>query len=114
MNASINTAQVLAAEGTAATPGFDPLLLIMIAVLIIFMILTFRRGKKLRDEQSKARGGAIVGAQVVTAGGMVGTVVSRDEEAQRVTLEFSSGDRVDFLIGAIQQVVEPAATTTED
>nr|WP_255727583.1 MULTISPECIES: preprotein translocase subunit YajC [unclassified Nesterenkonia] len=85
----------------------------MIAILAIFMFLTFRRGKKMRDEQTKARGGAVVGAQVVTAGGMVGTVVSRDEEAQRLTLEFSSGDRVDFLIGAIQQVVEPAATTED-
>ncbi|MBE1513529.1 preprotein translocase subunit YajC [Nesterenkonia halotolerans] len=113
MNALLPYAQVSASEGTGSAPGFDPLLLIMIAILVIFMVLTFRRGKKLRDEQSKARGGAVVGAQVVTAGGMVGTVVSRDEEAQRVTLEFSSGDRVDFLIGAIQQVVEPAATTED-
>lgn len=113
MNALLPYAQVSASGGTGSAPGFDPLLLIMIAILVIFMVLTFRRGKKLRDEQSKARGGAVVGAQVVTAGGMVGTVVSRDEEAQRVTLEFSSGDRVDFLIGAIQQVVEPAATTED-
>ncbi|MBO0595983.1 preprotein translocase subunit YajC [Nesterenkonia sp. E16_7] len=113
MNASLYHAQLLATEGGGTGPALDPFLLIMIAILVIFMVLTFRRGKKMRDEQTKARGGAVVGAQVVTAGGMVGTVVSRDEEAQRVTLEFSSGDRVDFLIGAIQQVVEPAATTED-
>ncbi|MGJ9371651.1 preprotein translocase subunit YajC [Nesterenkonia sp. CF4.4] len=113
MNASLYYAQLSAAEGGGDRPALDPFLLIMIAILAVFMFLTFRRGKKMRDEQNKARGGAVVGAQVVTAGGMVGTVVSRDEEAQRVTLEFSSGDRVDFLIGAIQQVVEPAATTED-
>lgn len=82
----------------------------MLGLLVLFMVFTFRRGKKMRDQQQQAHAQATVGAEVVTAGGLVGTVVARDEEKQRLTLEFSSGNRADFLIGAVQQIVEPAAT----
>lgn len=90
--------------------GFDPFLLIMLAIMVIFVIVVMRRGKKMRDKQLDAMTGAVVGAEVLLAGGVVGTVVSRDEERRRVTVEFSSGDRVDFLLQAVQQVLEPAAT----
>lgn len=91
----------------------DPFLLIMIAILALFMLMTFRRGKKMRDAQTAAITGAVPGAEVVTAGGVVGTVVARDEEKQRVTLEFSGGDRVDFQLPAVQHVVTPAASPDE-
>ncbi|GAA1186326.1 MULTISPECIES: preprotein translocase subunit YajC [Nesterenkonia] len=91
----------------------DPFLLIMIAILALFMLMTFRRGKKMRDAQSAAVSGAVPGAEVVTAGGIVGTVVARDEERQRVTLEFSGGDRVDFQLPAVQHVLTPATSPEE-
>ncbi|GAA1817732.1 preprotein translocase subunit YajC [Nesterenkonia flava] len=97
----------------APNPLGDPLLLILFGILVLFMVLTFRRGKKMRDEQNNARAGAVIGAEVVTAGGLVGTVVGRDEERQRITLEFSTGDRADFLIGAVQQIIQPAAGATD-
>lgn len=100
------SAQILAGGG-GGEAAFNPIMLVLFAILVLFMIMTFRRGKKMRNEQANARNGAVIGAEVVTAGGMVGTVVGRDEERQRVTLEFSNGDRVDFLLAAIQQVTEP-------
>lgn len=108
--------QILATNGDQPNMLGEPLLLIMIAILVLFMFLTFRRGKKMRDQQKEAHASAVVGAEVVTAGGMVGTVVDRDEARQRITLEFSTGDRADFLIGAVQQVSQPAAgqQTSED
>ncbi len=99
--------QLVAQQG-AANPMADPLLLIMLGILVLFMILTFRRGRKMREQQKQAHSAAVVGAEVVTAGGLVGTVVQRDEARQRITLEFSGGGRADFLIGAVQQVTEPA------
>ncbi|GAB3844722.1 preprotein translocase subunit YajC [Nesterenkonia populi] len=93
----------------------DPFIWIMLGLLVLFMVFTFRRGKKMRDQQQQAHAQATVGAEVVTAGGIVGTVVHRDEERQRLTLEFSSGNRADFLLGAVQQILEPAASEqTED
>lgn len=114
MNESLYTAQILASNGGGGgTAGLDPFLLIMIAILVLFMVMTFRRGKKMRDAQASAISGALPGAEVVSAGGLVGTVVVRDEERQRVTLEFSSGDRADFQLTSIQHVVTPA-TAPED
>lgn len=86
----------------------DPFILIMLAVLVLLFVVTLRRGRKMREQQRQAHSGAVIGAEVVTAGGMVGTVVHRDETRQRLTLEFSNGNRADFLLGAVQQVVEPA------
>ncbi len=108
------SAQILAGGAGGEQAAFNPIMLILFAILVLFMIMTFRRGKKMRNEQANARNGAVIGAEVVTAGGMVGTVVGRDEERQRVTLEFSNGDRVDFLLAAIQQVTEPTAAPEAD
>ncbi|MDO5492472.1 MAG: preprotein translocase subunit YajC [Nesterenkonia sp.] len=106
---SVPATTLLTADG-GTTGGFDPFLLIMFAIMVIFVIVIMRRGKKMRDKQLDAMSGAVIGAEVLLAGGMVGTVVGRDEERQRLTVEFSSGDRVDFLLQAVQQVLEPAST----
>lgn len=112
-------AQILAeGGGEAAAGGGNIFLLVLLGIMVLFMVMTFRRGKKMRDAQAAAVSGAVVGAEVMTAGGMIGTVVARDEERQRITLEFSSGDRADFQVGAVQHVIEPAVTpedpTTEN
>lgn len=99
--------------GEAANPWGDPLVLIMIALLIGLIFFTFRRGQKMRKAQQEAHTNAVVGAEVLTAGGVVGTIVARDEDRQRITLEFSNGDRVDFLLGAVQQVITPAPGNEE-
>lgn len=83
-------------------------MLLMLGVLALLVFMTFRRGRKMRQAQQQAHTGAVIGAEVVTAGGVVGTVVARDEERQRITLEFSNGTRIDFLLAAVQQVTEPA------
>lgn len=104
----------LTASAEGAEAGSNVLLLIMIAVLALFMVFTFRRGRKVREQQREAHSNAVPGAEVIMAGGVVGTVVNRDEENQRITLEFSSGHRADFLIAAVQQVAEPATSTETD
>lgn len=97
------------AGGEAGEPaGGSILMFVMLGMLVLLVFMTFRRSRKARQAQQEAHSGALVGAEVVTAGGMVGTVVARDEERQRVVLEFSNGDRVDFLLVAVQQVLTPA------
>ncbi|WP_146341693.1 preprotein translocase subunit YajC [Nesterenkonia sp. NBAIMH1] len=106
---------LLAGNGDpAGNAAGDPFIWIMLGLLVLFMVFTFRRGKKMRDKQQQAHAQATVGAEVVTAGGLVGTVVHRDEERQRLTLEFSSGNRADFLLGAVQQITEPAPSESGD
>ncbi|NLS08734.1 preprotein translocase subunit YajC [Nesterenkonia sp. MY13] len=94
--------------GDAGAEGSGFLMIIMLGILVLFIVMTFRRSRKLRQQQQQATSTAVVGAEVITAGGIIGKVVARDEERQRITLEFSNGDRMDFLLGAVQQVTERA------
>lgn len=95
-------------EGEAQGGGSSIFLILMFGILLLFVITTWRRSKKVRENAQQAHAGAVVGAEVVAGGGMVGRVVSRDEEKQRVTLEFADGHRADFLLQAVVQVTEPA------
>lgn len=83
-------------------------MLLMFGLLALFIFATWRRNRKMREDVRQANEGAVLGAEVVTAGGIVGRVVGRDDERQRITLEFTNGDRIDFLLQAVQQIVEPA------
>ncbi|RJN31284.1 preprotein translocase subunit YajC [Nesterenkonia natronophila] len=104
------TADVPIAGGEGGEAGGSAIfMLLMFGLLAVFIFATWRRSRKMREDVRKANEGAVVGAEVVTAGGIVGHVVSRDDERQRITLEFSNGDRIDFLLQAVQQIVEPAS-----
>jgi preprotein translocase subunit YajC len=103
------TADAPVAGGEGGEAGGSAIfMLLMFGLLALFIFATWRRSRKMREDVRKANEGAVVGAEVVTAGGIVGHVVSRDDERQRITLEFSNGDRIDFLLQAVQQIVEPA------
>lgn len=103
------------AGGEAGEAGGSAIfMLLMFGLLALFIFATWRRSRKMREDVRKANEGAVVGAEVVTAGGIVGRVVSRDDERQRITLEFSNGDRIDFLLQAVQQVVEPVPGQESD
>lgn len=103
---------MLAGDGgdAAGTPIF---MILMFGLLALFIFATWRRSRKMRDDVRKANEGAVLGAEVVTAGGVVGRVVHRDDERQRITLEFSTGDRADFLLQAVQQIIEPVEQAPE-
>lgn len=100
--------QIQAGGGAGDPAGGGILMIVMIGMLALLVFMTFRRSRKARQAQQEAHAGAVEGAEVVTAGGMVGTIVQRDEESQRIVLEFSTGDRADFLLVAVQQVLTPA------
>ena len=65
-------------------------MLLMFGLLALFIFATWRRNRKMREDVRQANEGAVLGAEVVTAGGIVGRVVGRDDERQRITLEFTS------------------------
>lgn len=113
MNEPLFSALILAGGEGGGGGSPDILLLLMLLILAVFVVMTIRRGRKMRNAQVSAMSGAVPGAEVSTAGGMVGTVVFRDEEKQRVTLEFSSGHRADFTLAAVQQILQPAPSAED-
>lgn len=99
--------------------GGSLLMLIAFALLAVMLFLSFRKGKKVQQQQAQMRSSLAPGDEVMTGAGIFGTVVAVDTEGQRVTLETAPGTRMDVHLQGITTVVEPetaaaaAAPTTD-
>lgn len=99
--------------------GGSLLMLIAFALLAVMLFLSFRKGKKMQQQQAQMRSTLAPGVEVMTGAGIFGTVVAVDAEAQRVTLETAPGTRMDVHLQGVTTVVEPetaaaaAAPTTD-
>ena len=99
--------------------GGSLLMLFAFALLAVMLFLSFRKGKKIQQQQAQMRSTLAPGVEVMTGAGIFGTVVAVDAEAQRVTLETAPGTRMDVHLQGITTVVEPetaaaaAAPTTD-
>lgn len=99
--------------------GGSLLMLVAFALLAVMLFLSFRKGKKMQQQQAQMRSTLAPGVEVMTGAGIFGTVVAVDAEAQRVTLETAPGTRMDVHLQGITTVVEPetaaaaAAPTTD-
>lgn len=99
--------------------GGSMLMLFAFALLAVMLFLSFRKGKKMQQQQAQMRSTLAPGVEVMTGAGIFGTVVAVDTEAQRVTLETAPGTRMDVHLQGITTVVEPetaaaaAAPTTD-
>ena len=87
--------------------GGSLLMLIAFAVLAVMLFLSFRKGKKVQQQQAQMRNTLAPGDEVMTGAGIFGTVVAVDTEGQRVTLETAPGTRMDVHLQGITTVVEP-------
>ena len=100
-----NSLLLQAADPAAMGGGFGmflPLILI-IGIMYFFMI---RPQNKKQKEIQKFRNALTVGQNVVTIGGIHGTVKGIDEEAGTVSLEVASGVKITFSKDAINPVAE--------
>lgn len=89
--------------------GGSMLMLIAFAMLALMLFLSFRKGKKVQDQQTKMRSTLAPGVEVMTGAGIFGTVVAVNADDQRVTLETAPGTRMDVHLQGITTVVEPTA-----
>lgn len=79
----------------AAQGGFDFGFLIMIVVLFVIMYFFFIRPQQKRQKEvQKFRNSLTQGMEVVTYGGVHGTIRSIDEQQNTVTLEIASGVKI--------------------
>lgn len=90
--------------------GLFPILMIglIIAAMYFFIIRPQQRQRRQTQEmQSKLA----VGNQVITIGGLYGTVVQADDET--ITLEVAPGVTNKYVRGAVSRVVEPTPEESE-
>ena len=93
---------------------FEPLTVVMLAVLAMLVFFMFRNGRKRKRDQEALQATMVVGAEVMTNFGMYGTIISIDEEANKVALEIAPGTIVNIHRQTIARVVEPVVADSED
>jgi preprotein translocase subunit YajC len=86
----------------------------MLAVLALLVFFMFRNGRKRKKDQETLQSTMVPGAEVMTNFGLYGTILSIDEEANKVALEIAPGTVVQIHRQTIARVVEPTVALTDD
>ena len=94
---------LLQAQGQGGGMGMIIMLVVLFAIMYFFMIRTQNKKQK---EIQKFRNELTVGQEVVTIGGVYGTIKSIDEVANTVTLEVATGVKIIFA----KEAINPIAT----
>lgn len=85
-------------------------MLILVAILLVAMFFMSSRTRKQQRAAAEFRNNLTVGTKVMTASGMIGTVIDVDEETDQVTIESFPGSPTTWLRAAIsKQIDEPVA-----
>jgi preprotein translocase subunit YajC len=85
----------------------DPITLAMMAVLAVLVFFMFRNGKKRQRDLAELQSKVAPGAHVLTNFGVYGTIVSIDEEENKILLETSPGSTLTIHRQAVSRVIEP-------
>jgi preprotein translocase subunit YajC len=102
---------LLAGESSGGGSGTLSLLLMMGLIFGAMYFLMIRPQQRRRREAESMQSGLGVGDEVVTIGGLYGTVISVNDET--VTLEVAPGVEERYARGAISRVVNRASTVDE-
>jgi len=103
MAESMYVVAVLVATKSKGAGSYTFLLLIALFGLFYFFVLRPRSQKqKAAREQTKQ---AVVGDEIATVGGLVGTIVA--EDGDRITLSTGNGTELVYLRQAILRKIEP-------
>lgn len=97
---------LLQAQGQGGGMGMIIMLVLLFAIMYFFMI---RPQNKKQKEIQKFRNELTVGQEVVTIGGVYGTIKSIDEVANTVTLEVATGVKIIFA----KEAINPIATNNK-
>lgn len=97
---------LLQAQGQGGGMGKIIMLVVLFAIMYFFMI---RPQNKKQKEIQKFRNELTVGQEVVTIGGVYGTIKSIDEVANTVTLEVATGVKIIFA----KEAINPIATNNK-
>ena len=89
-------------------------MLILVALLLVAMFFMSSRSRKQQREAAEFRNNLTVGTKVMTASGMVGTVIDVDDSTDQVTIESFPGSPTTWLRAAIaKKIDEPGVDETD-
>lgn len=96
---------ILQAAAQQQGGGMQMIIMMVVLFAIVYFFMIRPQNKKQKEIQ-KFRNALTVGQNVVTIGGIHGTVKGIDEEAGTVSLEGASGVKITFSKDAINPVAE--------
>ena len=92
-------ATILAASNGSGSGGLASILLFLVPMGLIFYFLIIRPQRRQRESQRRLIDSIDVGDEIVTIGGLYGTVRALDDES--ITLEVAPGVQMRFARGAM-------------
>jgi preprotein translocase subunit YajC len=84
----------------------------IIAIVAVFYFLIIRPQKKRQKDQAELISSLVAGAEIMTIGGLYGTIISIDDD--RVRIEVADGSELVFAKSAIARVVPPSIDDADD
>jgi preprotein translocase YajC subunit len=97
------------AAKSSSSSAFFLIIIVVYAVIYFAFIRPRSRKAKAARQQSKQ---VEVGERARTIGGLIGTIISRTDDA--VTLRTASGVELDFIPSAIAGRIDPVPASTDD
>ena len=91
----------------------DPISLLMFGLIAVLIFFMFRNGKKRQAAMQQLQNGLRPGAEVMLQSGIFATVVSIDEEDNRLTVQ-SGTSTIVVHRNAIPQIAPPVDAPVED
>lgn len=82
-------------------PSMMPTILMLVAMFAILYFFMIRPQQKKQKEIQKFRNSLTVGQEIVTIGGMHGTIKSINDADNTVTIEVATGVKIKFAKAAI-------------
>jgi preprotein translocase subunit YajC len=76
----------------------------MVVILVVLVVFMFRSSRKRQKQQKEQQKQQVVGAHVMTNHGIFGTILSIDEENNKVVLETGNGHSITVHRQAIGRV----------
>lgn len=86
----------------------DPLTLGMLAILAVLIFFMFRNGQKRKRDTEALQSKVAPGAEVMTNFGLFGTILTMDEDDNKVGLEVAPGTVVTVHRQTIARVIDDA------
>lgn len=97
---------LLQAAGQSAQGGGMQMIIMMVVLFAIMYFFMIRPQNKKQKEIQKFRNELTVGQDVVTIGGIYGTIKNIDADNGKITLEVATGVKMVFAKEAINPIIQ--------
>ncbi|MBO0984000.1 preprotein translocase subunit YajC [Rathayibacter sp. SD072] len=95
----------------------DPTIILLVLLLAVMIIFMFRNNKKRQRDAENMKNNLVPGVELMTGSGLFGTVVSIDEDANKIVIESTPGTLLTIHRQAIARLIDPSenvVATDED